>query len=43
MLRECSRVRGRGEPSAAAELRRLFPGVTDMADAKACARTIVDW
>jgi hypothetical protein len=23
--------------------RRLFPGVTDMADAQACARTIAAW
>jgi hypothetical protein len=32
-----------GELSAAVEVRRLFPGVTDMADAKACARTIAGW
>ena len=32
-----------GELSAAVELRRLFPGVTDMGDAKACARTIAGW
>jgi hypothetical protein len=32
-----------GEFSAAVELRRLFPGVIDMADAKACARTIAGW
>jgi hypothetical protein len=32
-----------GELSAAVELRRLFPGVTDMADAKTCARTIAAW
>ena len=32
-----------GELSAAIELRRLFPGVTDMADAKVCARTIAAW
>ena len=30
----------RGEPSAADELRRLFPGVTDTAQARECARTI---
>ena len=30
----------RGELSAAVELRRLFPGVTDTAQARACARTI---
>ena len=29
----------RGELSAAVELRRLFPGVTDTAQACACART----
>jgi hypothetical protein len=28
------------ELSAAVELRRLFPGVTDMAEARECARTI---
>ena len=33
----------RGELSAAVELRRLFPGVTDMAEARKCARTIVGW
>ena len=33
----------RGELSAAAELRRLFPGVTDTAQARACARTIAGW
>jgi hypothetical protein len=32
-----------GELSAALELRRLFPGVTDNAEARACARTIVGW
>jgi hypothetical protein len=29
-----------GELSAAIELRRLFPGITDNAQARACARTI---
>ena len=29
-----------GELSAAVELRRLFPGVTDNAQARECARTI---
>jgi hypothetical protein len=29
----------RGELSAAVELRRLFPGMTDTAQARACART----
>ena len=33
----------RGELSAAVELRRLFPGVTDTAQARACARTIAGW
>ena len=32
-----------GELSAAIELRRLFPGVTDSAQARACARTIAGW
>jgi hypothetical protein len=32
-----------GELSAAVELRRLFPGVTDNAEARACARTIAGW
>jgi hypothetical protein len=33
----------RGEFSAAVELRRLFPGVTDNAEAVECARTIAGW
>ena len=33
----------RGELSAAVELRRLFPAVTDTAQAHACARTIAGW
>ena len=32
-----------GEFSAAVELRRLFPGVTDNAEARQCARTIAGW
>jgi hypothetical protein len=32
-----------GEMSAAVELRRLFPGVTDNAQAQECARTIAGW
>jgi hypothetical protein len=32
-----------GELSAAVELRRLFPAVTDTAQARACARTIAAW
>ena len=33
----------RGEFSAAIELRRLFPGITDNARARECARTIASW
>jgi hypothetical protein len=33
----------RGELSAAVEVRRLFPGVTDIEVARECARTIADW
>ena len=33
----------RGELSAVVELRRLFPGVTDNAQARECARTIAGW
>jgi hypothetical protein len=33
----------RGESAAAVELRRLFPGVTDMVEARECARTIAAW
>ena len=33
----------RGELSAAVELRRLFPGITDNAQARECARTIAGW
>jgi hypothetical protein len=32
-----------GEFAAADELRRLFPGVTDNEQARACARTIAGW
>jgi hypothetical protein len=32
-----------GELSAAIELRRLFPGITDNARAWECARTIIGW
>jgi hypothetical protein len=32
-----------GEFSAAVELRRLFPGITDNAQARECARTIAAW
>ena len=33
----------RGEFAAAVELRRRFPGITDNAQARECARTIADW
>jgi hypothetical protein len=33
----------RGELSAAVEVRRLFPGITDTAKARECARTIASW
>jgi hypothetical protein len=33
----------RGEFAAAVELRRLFPGVIDNAQARECARTIAGW
>jgi hypothetical protein len=32
-----------GEFSAAVELRRLFPGITDNEHARRCARSIVGW
>jgi hypothetical protein len=32
-----------GEMSAAIEVRRLFPGITDNLKARACARTIAGW
>ena len=32
-----------GELSAAIELRRLFPGITDNALARTCAQTIAGW
>ena len=32
-----------GELAAALELRRLFPGVTDMAEARECGRIIAGW
>jgi hypothetical protein len=35
--------RQHGELSAAVELRRLFPGITDNAQARECARTIAGW
>jgi hypothetical protein len=33
----------RGEFAAAVELRRLFPGIADTAEARACVRTIAGW
>jgi hypothetical protein len=33
----------RGELSAAIELRRRFPGITDNVQARECARTIAGW
>jgi hypothetical protein len=33
----------RGEFSAAMELRPLFPGITDNAQARECVRTIASW
>ncbi len=33
----------RGEFAAAGELRRLFPGIRDIGQARACARTIAGW
>jgi hypothetical protein len=33
----------RGELSAAVELRRLFPAITDNVQARECARTIAGW
>jgi hypothetical protein len=32
-----------GELSAAVELRRLFPGIADAAQARECARAIAGW
>jgi hypothetical protein len=32
-----------GELSAAVELRRRFPGITDNTQARECARTIAGW
>ncbi len=32
-----------GELSAVVELRRRFPGITDNAQARTCARTIAGW
>ena len=35
--------RERGEFADAVELRRLFPGIADNAQARECARTIAGW
>ena len=32
-----------GELTVAVELRRLFPGITDMANARRCARIVAGW
>ena len=37
------KVVGQQERVAAIEVRRLFPGITDNAKARACARTIAGW
>ena len=44
-LREAIRAvyEQQGEFAAAVELRRLFPGITDNAQARQCARTIAGW
>jgi hypothetical protein len=39
----CAVFEQHGELSAAVELRRLFPAITDNAQARECARTIADW
>ena len=33
----------KGELSAAIEVRRLFPGITENVEARACARSIAGW
>jgi hypothetical protein len=35
--------RQQGEFAAAMELRRLFPGITDVQQARECVRTIAGW
>ena len=32
-----------GELAAAVELRRLFPGISDLQKARECARTVLSW
>lgn len=39
----CAAFDQRGEIAAAVELRRLFPGISDAATARAYARTIAGW
>ena len=34
---------GGGEFAAAVEMRRLCPGITDLIQARRCARTVVSW
>ena len=41
--RDPRRLRSGGEFTAAIGLRRLFPGITDNAQAQECARTIAGW
>ena len=44
---QAAKIRGaykqRGELSAAVELRQLFPGIVDNAQARLCVRTIAGW
>ena len=42
-LRSAPSIEQRGEFAAAIELRRRFPGITDNAQARECARTIAGW
>ena len=39
----CAVYEQRGEFAAAVELRQRFPGITDNAQARECARTIAGW
>ena len=39
----CAVYEQRGEFAAAIELRQRFPGITDNAHARECARTIAGW
>jgi hypothetical protein len=40
---DAAAIRARGEFAAAVELRQRFPGITDNAQARECARTIAGW